>query len=259
MIKRKKPKINKEMKIISNDLTTQIVDVNKRRGDGVVIVRTKYVRVMPYDGRTTASNLIVRTKMSKAGESLSRGSDMETLQNQHKMPLNIKSISNEKNLILAYETIKSNPGNMTPGLDSVTLDGINMDYLERVKEKLKAGKFTFSPARRVNVPKPGKTETRPLTIASPREKVVQKAIQQIMEPVYENIFLDSSHGFRPKRGTRTAITYLESKFQSVQFIIEADFSKAFDKIPHDKLMEILKEKITCEKTLKLLKSGLKAG
>lgn len=256
------------MKTISNNLTTQIKDVNRRpqivdvserHGDGVVIVRTKYIRVTPYDGRTTALNLFVRTKMSKAGVFPSRGSDMETLQNQYEMPLNIKSISNIKNLVLAYETIKSNPGNMTPGLNPETLDGIDRKYLERIQAKLKAGKFDFSPARRVNIPKPGKNETRPLTIASPREKIVQKAMQQIMEPIYEKIFLESSHGFRAKKGTRTAIAQLEAKFQSVQYIIEADFSKAFDKIPHDKLMEILKERITCEKTLRLLKSGLKAG
>lgn len=148
---------------------------------------------------------------------------------------------------------------MTPGIDSETLDGIDLRYFKNIQEKLKAGKFKFSPARRIQIPKPGKSETRPLSIASPREKLVQKAMQQILEPVYENIFLDSSHGFRPNRGTRTAMADLESNFQSARYIIEADFSKAFPSIPHSRLMEILREEIKCDKTLSLIKSGLEAG
>lgn len=149
---------------------------------------------------------------------------------------------------------------MTPGADrKTTLDGISLKYLDRIGKKIRSGKFEFSPARRVQIPKPGKKETRPLDIASPREKIVQKAIQQVMEPHYEPQFQDCSHGFRPNRGTRTAIQYLDSKFQSVQYVIEADFTKAFPSIKHNKLMAILREKVKCDKTLKILKSSLTAG
>lgn len=224
-------------------------------GDGTVVVRRQNF------GRTVVRNLLVRTFASKAGDSnvATRGSEVEKVHTHSGTTINIKSISNLKNLVLAYETIKSNPGNMTPGLEPTTLDGISKDYLIRVQEKLRAGTFEFKAARRIQIPKPGKSETRPLTIASPREKIVQKAIQLVLEPVFEQIFLDYSHGFRPKKGTRTAIKYLDSQFQSSHYIIEADFSKAFDSIPHNKLMELLKEKIKCEKTLKLIFSGLKAG
>lgn len=80
-----------------------------------------------------------------------------------------------------------------------------------------------------------------------------------MERIYENKFLDTSHGFRPARGTHTAMKQLEACFQSAHYVIEADFSKAFDSISHHALMGIIKEEITCEKTLKLIKTGLKAG
>jgi group II intron reverse transcriptase/maturase len=174
---------------------------------------------------------------------------------------NIRTIAKIDNLIAAYELIKSNPGNMTRGTDNTTLDGIDLDYFIKIHEQLRAGKYTFPPARRVaeQIPKPGKEETRPLTIASPRDKIVQKAIQLVLNELYEKRFLDSSHGFRPGRGTHTAIRSVDAKFQSVHYIIEADFSKAFDKIPHDKLMEVLKRDIKCLKTLKLIESGLKAG
>lgn len=148
---------------------------------------------------------------------------------------------------------------MTPGMAEETLDGITLKYLLNIQKKLRSGQYQFPPARRTQIPKPGKKETRPITIASPRDKIVQKAIQLVMEQVYEQKFIDSSHGFRHGRGTKTAIRYIDAKFQSVHYIIEADFTKAFDTIPHSKLMMTLKETITCEKTLALLKSSLKAG
>lgn len=199
----------------------------------------------------------MRTLSSKAGSNATRGSEIKnTLDSKD---VNIKVISNYRNLVSAYELIKSNPGNMTEGATKETLDGINQKYLERVQTELKAGRFKFNPARRIQIPKPGKNETRPLTIASPREKIVQKAILLILERLYEGIFLESSHGFRPAKGTHTAMKQLESCFQSVRYIIEADFSKAFDSIQHKTLMGIIKEEVECTKTLRLIESGLKAG
>lgn len=189
-----------------------------------------------------------------------RGSeDNLTPANDYVNQVSIKNIANLKNLVTAYELIKSKPGNMTEATDKITLDGLSSEYLMKVQSRLRAGTYEFPPARRIQIPKPGKSETRPLTIASPRDKIVQKAIQIVLEPLYEKQFLDTSHGFRPNRGTRTAIQYLDAKFQSAHYIIEADFSKAFDTIPHKKLMEIISREIRCEKTLKLIKSGLKAG
>jgi len=199
----------------------------------------------------------VRTLSSKAGSDAIRGSeDKNTLKST---TINIKAISNLKNLVTAYELIKRNPGNMTKGADDITLDGIDLKHFLKLQSELRAGKFEFTPARLIHIPKPGKNETRPQTIASPREKLVQKAIQIILEGTYEKKFLNNSHGFRPERGTSTAMKQLEANFKSAQYIIEADFSQAFDTIQHDALMNILKEEIECEKTLKLIKSGLKAG
>jgi group II intron reverse transcriptase/maturase len=199
----------------------------------------------------------VRTLSIKAGNNATRGSIDEN--KPKSVEINMKAISNLKNLVAAYELIKSNPGNMTKGNDDITLDEMNLKYLLNIQSKLKAGTFEFTPARRIQIPKPGKKETRPLTIASPREKIVQKAILLIMERLYEEKFLDSSHGFRPARGTHTAMKQLEANFQSAHYIIEADFSKAFDSIQHEALMSIIKEEVKCEKTLSLIKSGLKAG
>lgn len=228
-----------------------LTGLQKRSGDGVVIVREI--------GRATVLSLGLRTFTSKAGlrNQASRGSAVNTSPNSfNRDKLNMKEVANLLNLVTAYELIKSNPGNMTPGTDSQTLDGMSIGYLEKIQSELRAGTYKFPPAR---IPKPGKNEKRPLTIASPRDKIVQKAIQLVLEQEYEKIFLDSSHGFRPKRGTKTAIMYMDAKFQSSHYIIEADFSKAFDSIQHEKLMSILKEDIKCRKLLNLIKSSLKAG
>lgn len=200
----------------------------------------------------------VRTAVTKAGpKQTTRGSDTKISHNL--LEINMKTISNFKNLVTAYELIKSNPGNMTRGSDETTMDEMSKQYILKVQAELKAGTYQFKPARRIQIPKPGSNERRPLTIASPREKIIQKAILLVMERIYEEKFKDSSHGFRPGRGTHTAMINLEAQFQAVHYVIEADFSKAFDSIQHEALIKILKEDISCEKTIKLIKSALKAG
>lgn len=225
-------------------------------GDGVIIVRNQKIL-----GRITVQNRGIRKFSSKAGlnNQTIRGSDLNNKPEQKFNNVNIRRIANLKNLILAYEIIKSKPGNMSRGIDEKTLDGISLEYFKRMQTKLRKGKYKFPPARRINIPKAGKTEKRPLNIGSPRDKIIQKAVQQVMEEEYEKIFLESSHGFRPNKGTHTTIRYMESKFQSVHYIIEADFSKAFDSINHKKLLNIIKENCKCTKTLSLINSGLKAG
>jgi len=223
-------------------------------GNGAVVV--------PKRGRAAVASFSSRLYSSKAGQMACRGSVNEQLLDQK--PLRealpeMRAIASIHNLVTAYELIKSKPGNMTPGEDQETLDGVDLGFIKKVQKLLKDGKFQFPPARRVQIPKPGKKETRPLTIASPRDKIIQKAIQQVMTPAYEKKFLECSHGFRPGRGRHTAIKQLDAKFQSVKYVIEADFSKAFDRIPHQQLMDILRRNITCQKTLKVIESGLKAG
>ncbi len=168
-------------------------------------------------------------------------------------------ISDVEVLILAYELIKSNPGNMTPGSSKETLDGVDMEYLKGISAKLKSGKYTFSTGRRVWIPKPGKPDLRPLTMASPREKIVQKAMELVLSSIYEPMFLETSHGFRPNKGTHTALRFIDQKFKGVAWFIEADISKCFDTITHQSLTRVISKKVQCYKTLALINSGLKAG
>lgn len=169
-----------------------------------------------------------------------------------------KLVSDIDMLIYAYENIKSKPGNMTQGVSPETLDGISKDKLIKLSQDLKSEKFTFSPSRRIHIPKPS-GGTRPLSIASPMDKVVQEAMRLILEAIFEPLFKDVSHGFRPNKSCHTALKKVSQVFQPVQWVIEGDLAKFFDTIPHHKLMEIISGKIEDKQFIKLLWKALSAG
>jgi len=96
----------------------------------------------------------------------------------------IHQISNTDILILAYERIQSNPGNLTPGPANETLDGIDNKFINNLSKILLSGKFSFKRARRVFIPQPNKPgEMRSIGVVSPREKIVQKAIQLVLNAI----------------------------------------------------------------------------
>ena len=171
----------------------------------------------------------------------------------------IHIISDVETLMFAYELIKSKPGNMTPGSDETTLDGITLHWIQNLSKDLRAGRFNFSPARRIGIPKPGKSELKFLSIVNPRDKIVQKAIQLVLEAIFEPSFLENSHGFRPQKGTHTALKTIKYWFHGVTWAIKADITKCFDSINHKVLLNCIQEKVECEKTIALIKKALQAG
>lgn len=113
---------------------------------------------------------------------------------------------------IAYDKIKSNPGNMTPGMTPTTLDGMSIEVIDEIIASIRSEAFQFQPGRRKNVPK-SNGKTRPLTIAPPRDKLVQECIRMILEAIYEHSFSDCSHGFRPNRGCHSALKMMNQKFR----------------------------------------------
>lgn len=164
--------------------------------------------------------------------------------------------------IAAYERIKSNPGNMTPGIDRETLDGFSLEEILRVVEEMKSEQFKFQRARRVYIPKKPKGK-RPLGIGSPRQKIVQEVIKIILESVYDSpngaIFRDCSHGFRPNRSVHSALRQIRYDWGFPKWFIEGDISKCFDKIDHNVLIALLRRKIDDERFLNLIRKALNAG
>jgi len=158
-----------------------------------------------------------------------------------------------------YIRIKSKPGNMSRGISSETLDKINFNWFEKIAEELKKGSFNFQPARRVLIPKPGKPEKRPLGVGNPRDKIVQKGLEIILEAIFEPLFLDCSHGFRPHRSTQSALKTLYLRAHQFTWVIQGDISKCFDRIPHDTILTLLRKHIRCDKFLTAVIKSLKAG
>lgn len=171
----------------------------------------------------------------------------------------IHIISDINILIRAYELIKSNPGNITPGSNKQTLDGISIAWLEKTSILLKTGKFKFKSTRRTIISKIGQTELRLLEVTNLRDKVVQKAILIVLECIYEPIFVKNSHGFRPNLGIHSALQIVDQTLKNAVWVIEGDILKCSDSIDHNLLLYILRNKISCEKTLHLIKSLLKSG
>lgn len=117
-------------------------------------------------------------------------------------------------LTLAYNNLKSKPGNMTPAVNPDTLDGISQEKLLRIAQSLRDESFKFQPQRRVRIPKPN-GGTRPLTIASPLDKIVQEAARMILQAIFEPTFLETSHGFRPGKSCHSALKFIQTHFKPV--------------------------------------------
>ncbi len=159
---------------------------------------------------------------------------------------------------IAYEKLKSNPDNMTPGITPTTLDGMSMEVIEEIISKLKDDSFKFSPGRRVEIPK-ASGGTRPLTIAPPKDKIVQEVMRMILEAIFEPMFSDNSHGFRPHRSCHTALRRVKERFGVATWYIEGDISKCFYSIDPKILMEIIGKKIKDRRFTNLIHKALKAG
>jgi group II intron reverse transcriptase/maturase len=161
--------------------------------------------------------------------------------------------------VLAYERQKSKPGNMTPGTDGETLDGYSLEEIQKTIDLLRTEQYWPKPVRRTYIPKKAKGKFRPLGIPSPRDKVIQECIRLILEAIYESGFHENSHGFRPGRSCHTALESLRRNWVGTKWVIEADITQCFDKIDHQKLLDILREKIQDDRFINLIRKFLKAG
>nr|YP_009568394.1 hypothetical protein [Orbilia oligospora]QBL02024.1 hypothetical protein [Orbilia oligospora] len=171
----------------------------------------------------------------------------------------IKILADPGYLQFCYMLIKGKPGNMSKGITNETLDGIKYEWFLEISEEIKTGKIKFKPARRVLIPKPGKIEKRPLWVGAPREKIIQKGLQIILETIYEPKFLDCSYGFRPKRSTHGALKKLHLQAHQFTWVIQGDISKCFDKIPHNIIIKLIQKEIKCDKFLTIIHKTLSAG
>lgn len=161
----------------------------------------------------------------------------------------------------AYDLVRQNRG--SPGIDGETFEAIEtgmgrMAYLQEIQETLKAKTYRAMPVKRVEIPK-ANGETRPLGIPCIKDRIIQMAAKLVIEPIFEADFSPHSYGFRPKRSAHQAMDEIKAGllYGHTQ-VIDADLSKYFDTIPHDKLLATVAERIIDGQLLSLLKQWLKA-
>jgi RNA-directed DNA polymerase len=132
--------------------------------------------------------------------------------------------------------------------------------LPRLQEKLKQGQYEPQPAQRVWIPKLGSKEMRPLGIPPVENRVVEMAIRNVIEPIFEHDFAEHSYGFRPGRGAKDALRRVQELLNSGKvWVVDADIKGYFDNIPQDQLMAAVKERISDGALLELIERFLKQG
>jgi group II intron reverse transcriptase/maturase len=162
--------------------------------------------------------------------------------------------------IIAYERIKSSPGNMTAGTDAATIDGFSTKKIEVIINAMRDESFQFDRARRIYIPK-ANGKLRPLGIPTAKDKVVQEVIRLILERIYDGpipTFKDCSHGFRPGKGTHSCLKEIRS-WHGVSWFIEGDIKACFDEVDHSELIKVLAKRIADGRFLDLIQKALKAG
>jgi RNA-directed DNA polymerase len=159
----------------------------------------------------------------------------------------------------AYLNIQGNKGALTRGTDTTTMDGYSPERAANLVELIRERRYKPKPARRVNIPTKVAGKMRPLGIPSADDKLVQEVVRMILERIYDLLFKDSSHGFRPKRSCHTALQSMKRGWTGTKWFIDIDIKGYFNNINHDKLMELLKKRIEDIQFLDLIRDMLKAG
>ena len=165
---------------------------------------------------------------------------------------------NEELFYVAYQKIASNGGSTTKGSDGRSIDEMSLARIETLITSLKDESYQPHPSRRVHIPKKN-GRTRPLGIPAFEDKLVQEVVRMILEAIYEGHFETTSHGFRPKRSCHTALLHIQKTFSGAKWFIEGVIKGFFDNIDHDVLVGILRERISDDRFIRLIRKFLKAG
>jgi len=160
--------------------------------------------------------------------------------------------------IKAYSNIYGNKGSSTRGTNGETADGFSINKINHIIQTLKDESYQAGPVRRTYIPKKN-GKTRPLGIPNFKDRLVQEVCRMILEAIYEPIFSESSHGFRPNKSCHTALKEISHTFLGVNWFIEGDIKGCFDNIDHQTLVSILRKRIDDERFIRLIWKFLKAG
>ena len=174
---------------------------------------------------------------------------------------NLASYININSLRAIHKTMDKNKAS---GIDKVTKEKYEQNLeenLENLVKRMRIGSYRPNPTRRVYIPKETKGKMRPLGISSYEDKLVESAIAQILEQIYEPKFYNESFGFRPNRNCHQAVREIIEmvQYRKTNYVVEADIRGFFDNVDHEWLMKMLRHDIADKRFLELIEKFLKAG
>jgi len=172
----------------------------------------------------------------------------------------LEDILHRNNLNAAWKKVKDNKG--AAGIDGMTVDEM-LPYLkehrEELLESIRGGWYKPKPVRRVEIPKPD-GGVRLLGVPTVIDRMIQQAIAQVLEPIFEKTFSDNSYGFRPGRNAHQAIKQARKYYdEGYTCVVDIDLAKYFDTVNHDLLMDMLREQVRDKRVLTLIRKFLKSG
>ena len=190
----------------------------------------------------------------------SRASERERRGRRRKVHSLIDKVYSRKNLELAWEKVKKNHG--SGGIDEVTIEKFEEKkeyYLDMLHQKLRDGTYQPKPVKRVEIPKSG-GGVRKLGIPCVMDRVVQQALVQRMEAIFEARFVDCSYGYRKGRAPRDAMRKVWRELQAgYLWIVDADLRQFFDTIDQEKLIDLIAEEISDGRVLQLVRDIMRSG
>jgi RNA-directed DNA polymerase len=171
----------------------------------------------------------------------------------------IDKLYRTETLACAWQRVRRAGGAAGSDQQSLEQFGNHLDEnLAKLSEELRAGTYRPRPIRRTYIDKPGSKEKRPLGIPTVRDRVVQTAVKMGIEPIFENEFVGTSFGFRPGKGCKDALRRVEGLLrEGYTWVVDADLKNYFESIPHERLMELLRERIADGRVLDLIERFLK--
>lgn len=172
----------------------------------------------------------------------------------------MEKIVSRGNMMAALSRVVDNKG--APGVDGMPVTALR-DHLReqwpRIREELLWGRYKPQPVRKVEIPKPG-GGTRMLGIPTVLDRLIQQAVHQVLSPLFDPGFSESSYGFRPGRSAHQAVKAARRHVESGRrWVVDIDLEKFFDRVHHDTLMSLVKRKVGDRRVLSLIDRYLKAG
>ena len=173
----------------------------------------------------------------------------------------MEEVVESKNLMKAYRRVARNKG--AAGVDEMTVEELK-PYLKtewpKIKEQLLEDRYKPQPVRRVQIPKPGGKGMRLLGIPTAVDRLIQQAVLQVLDPIFDGGFSESSYGFRAGRSAHQAVLKVrEYVAEGKRWEVDLDIEKFFDRVNHDVLMARVARKIKDKRVLKLIRRYLQAG